>query len=168
MKYTITFLFISVCLFAQTVQKVDFEAGGFVLAQLPNNDGSTIFARTDVGGVYKKSGSGNWQFIGQFAETPAALMVQGININPNNQREIIAAVGMDYLKDDLGRGLWKSDDEGITWRHILGPNTGHSEVNFGGNVFRVKLGGPCATWHPTVPNRIICGGLAGISGTSII
>ncbi len=168
MKYIFIFLIISVSIYSQTVQKVDFEAGGFVLAQLPNKDGSTIYARTDVGGVYKKSGSSNWQFIGQFAETPAALMVQAININPNNQQEIIVAVGMDYLKEDIGRGLWKSSDEGASWRHILGPNTGNPEVNFGGNVFRVKLGGPCARWHPTVPNRIICGGLAGTSGMANI
>jgi hypothetical protein len=164
MKYIFALFVISFSLFSQTVQKLDFEAGGFVLSQIPNNDGSTVFARTDVGGVYKKVGGGDWQFIGQFAETPAALMVQSIFINPNNQRELIAAVGMDYLKDDLGRGLWKTDDEGVTWRHILGPNTGHPDVNFGGNVFRVKLGTPCARYHPTVPNRIICGGLGGASG----
>lgn len=151
-------------LLSQEVQRIDFEAGGFVLAQVPTNDGKTIYARTDVGGVYKKTGNENWVFISEFATTPAALMVQAIDINPFNQNEIIAACGMDYLNDDNGRGVWKSDNCGASWIKILGPETGHTNVNYGGNLFRVKLGGPCARYHPSIEGRIITGTLKNFTG----
>lgn len=146
-------------LYGQTIQRVDFEAGGFVLAQVPTSDGKILYARTDVGGVYKKSGNDDWEFISEFAKTPAALMVQSIDINPRNQNELIAACGMDYLGDDNGRGLYRSYDGGATWQQILGPEKGYDGVNFGGNVFRVKIGGPCARYHPSVDNRLIAGTL---------
>ncbi|HWA05792.1 MAG TPA: hypothetical protein VG961_04525, partial [Ignavibacteria bacterium] len=59
---------------SQSFHRIDFEAGGFVLAQVPTPDGSTIYARTDVGGIYKKIGNDEWKFISEFATTPAALM----------------------------------------------------------------------------------------------
>lgn len=148
-----------VILFSQNVQRVDFEAGGFVLAQVPASDGNTVYCRTDIGGVYKKTGNDDWKFISEYAVTRAGLRVQAIDINPNNQNEVIAACGMDYLSDDNGRGLWKTDDGGQSWRQILGPETGNPEVNFGGNVFRIKLGGPCARYHPNVKDRILAGTL---------
>lgn len=151
-------------LLSQEVQRIDFEAGGFVLAQIPTRDGSTIYARTDVGGIYKKSGNEDWKFISEFAQTPASLMVQAIDINPNNMDELIAAVGMDYLGDDKGRGLWKTENGGISWKKILGPENGYPDVNYGGNLFRVKLGGPCAKYHPSVNGRIITGTLKNSSG----
>ncbi len=164
MKRTL-FLLLICCAFtgnsySQTVRQVDFEAGGFVLAQIPSNDGSKVFARTDVGGVYKKTGNANWEFIGEYAKTPASLMVQSINLSPFNQNELVIACGMDYLPDDAGRGVWKSNDEGASWQQVLGPETGNPEVNFGGNVFRVKLGGPALRWHPSVQGRIFAGTLA--------
>lgn len=146
--------------YSQNVRQIDFEGGGFVLAQIPSPDGTTVYARTDVGGVYKKVGNGNWQFIGEFANTPAALMVQSIDINPYNSNELIIACGMDYLPDDISRGVWKSDNAGDTWKHVLGPETGNNDVNFGGNVFRVKLGGPALRWHPSVKDRLFAGTLA--------
>jgi len=157
-------LFWFLTLHSQTVKRVDFEAGGFVLAQVPTSDGSIIYCRTDVGGIYKKTGNEDWVFISEFAKTPAALMVQAIDINPFNQQELIAACGMDYLGDDDGRGLWKTDNGGTSWIKILGPETGHANVNYGGNLFRVKLGGPCTRYHPSVPNRIITGTLKTSSG----
>ncbi|MCI0474207.1 MAG: hypothetical protein L0Y76_11550 [Ignavibacteria bacterium] len=158
--FVILFTFICGLNHAQTVRRIDFEAGGFVLAQVPSKDGSKVYARTDVGGVYKKTGDGNWEFIGEFATTPAALMVQSIDVNPHKDGEITVACGMDYLPDDPGRGVWKTTDDGITWKQVLGPETGNPEVNFGGNVFRIKLGGPCMRWHPSVTNRMLAGTLA--------
>ena len=153
-------VFLSSLTSAQTLRRLDFEAGGFVLAQVPTKDGSTVYARTDVGGVYKKKGNEDWKFIGEFAVTPAGLMVQSIDINPYNQSEIAVACGMDYLSDDRSRGVWISKDEGVNWTQVLGPATGNLEVNFGGNVFRVKIGGPCLRWHPSVKDRMFAGTLA--------
>ena len=163
-KFLLLFVLFPVLIYSQNYNRVDFEAGGFVLAQVPTPDGNTIYARTDVGGVYKKSGNSEWKFISEFAVTPGALMVQAIDINPYNPEEIIAACGMDYLADDYGRGLWKSDNGGASWKKILGPDNGFTGVNYGGNLFRVKLGGPCARYHPTVPNRIITGTLKNSTG----
>ncbi|MCU0372991.1 MAG: hypothetical protein MUE56_07080, partial [Ignavibacteria bacterium] len=146
--------------YAQTVRRVDFEAGGFVLAQVPSKDGSRVYARTDVGGVYKKTGNADWTFTGEFATTPGALMVQSIDLNPYADGEIVVACGMDYLPEDIGRGVWKSTDDGATWTQVLGPETGNPEVNFGGNVYRVKLGGPALRWHPSVKHRLFAGTLA--------
>ncbi len=145
---------------AQSIRRLNFEAGGYVLAQIPSKDGSTIYARTDVGGVYKKKGNEEWKFIGEFAVTPAGLMIQSIDVNPYNSSEIVAACGMDYLPDDRSRGVWMSKDEGVSWTQVLGPATGDLGVNFGGNVFRVKIGGPCLRWHPSVKDRIFAGTLA--------
>ena len=166
MNYKVFFLlfFLPVILFSQDVQRIDFEACGFVLAQLPTRNGSVLYARTDVGGIYKKTGNENWKFISEFAQTPAALMVQAIDINPNNMDELIAACGMDYLADDMGRGLWKTEDGGQSWKKILGPENGFPDVNYGGNLFRVKIGGPCARYHPSVSGRIITGTLKNSSG----
>lgn len=158
--YTVLFSLIAGFSHAQKIRRVDFEAGGFVLAQIPTMDGKKVYARTDIGGVYKKTVNGNWEFISEFAKSPAALMVQSIDINPYNQNEIGIACGMDYLPDDEGRGVWKTTDEGKNWYKALGPETGNSEVNFGGNVFRVKIGGPCLKWHPLVKGRIYAGTLA--------
>ncbi|MBN8584239.1 MAG: hypothetical protein J0M37_04025 [Ignavibacteria bacterium] len=163
-KILILFFLCTALTFTQNYNRIDFEAGGFVLAQVPTPDGNTIYARTDVGGVYKKSGNEDWKFISEFAVTPGALMVQAIDINPNNPEEIIAACGMDYLGNDNGRGLWKSDNGGVSWKKILGPENGFTGVNYGGNLFRVKLGGPCARYHPSLPGRIITGTLKNSSG----
>lgn len=163
-KILILFFLYTALTFTQNYNRIDFEAGGFVLAQVPTPDGNTIYARTDVGGVYKKSGNEDWKFISEFAVTPGALMVQAIDINPNNPEEIIAACGMDYLGEDNGRGLWKSDNGGVSWKKILGPENGFTGVNYGGNLFRVKLGGPCARYHPSLPGRIITGTLKNSSG----
>ena len=163
MKIIIIFVLcclISSSVYSQKIRRVDFEAGGYVLAQIPSKDGSTIYARTDVGGIYKKKGNEDWKFIGEFAVTPAGLMIQSIDVNPYNQSELAVACGMDYLPDDRSRGVWISKDEGATWSQVLGPATGDLGVNFGGNVFRVKIGGPCLRWHPSVKDRMFAGTLA--------
>ncbi|MFA5011926.1 MAG: hypothetical protein WC644_08195 [Ignavibacteria bacterium] len=159
-KLAIIFLLISGLGYTQKVRRIDFEAGGFVLAQIPTKDGLTVYARTDIGGMYKKKGNEEWKFISEFAVTPAGLMVQSIDINPYNQSEIAAACGMDYLPDDRSRGVWISKDEGETWKQVLGPATGDLNVNFGGNVFNVKIGGPCLRYHPTIRGRMFAGTLA--------
>ncbi|MFA7359678.1 MAG: hypothetical protein WC139_01450 [Candidatus Kapaibacterium sp.] len=156
----ILFLLISSFSFSQNVRRVDFEAGGFVLAQVPTKDGYTVYARTDIGGIYKKKGNEDWKFISEFAITPAGLMVQSIDINPFNQSEIAAACGMDYLPDDRSRGVWISKDEGVSWKQVLGPATGDLNVNFGGNVFNIKIGGPCLRYHPSIQGRMFAGTLA--------
>ncbi len=159
-KLAIILLLISGLGYTQNVRRVDFEAGGFVLAQIPTKDGTTVYARTDIGGMYKKKGNEEWKFISEFAVTPAGLMVQSIDINPFNQSEIAAACGMDYLPDDRSRGVWISKDEGETWKQVLGPATGDLNVNFGGNLFNVKIGGPCLRYHPSIQGRMFAGTLA--------
>ena len=163
--HTLACCLLAICIlteftYAQKIRRIDFEAGGFVLAQIPTKDGKIVYARTDIGGVYRKTGNGNWEFISEYAKTPAALMVQSIDINPYNQSEIAIACGMDYLPDDAGRGIWKSNNNGSNWSQVFGPETGNTNLNFGGNLFRVKIGGPCLKWHPLVKGRIYAGTLA--------
>ncbi len=139
-------------------ETINFEAGGFVIAIVPNNDGSVVYARTDIGGIYKQyKGSDKWIFCGKNLPTDASLMIQSIDISPFNNDEILIATGLSYLPDDPGKGLWKSNDAGVTWTQVLGPKTGNYDVCYGGNDFYLKIGGPCVKWHPSVRGRVIAG-----------
>ncbi len=139
---------------------INFEGAGFVSAVIPSYDGKTIFARTDIGGIYKQDyDSEVWEFMSQFAPSPAALMVQSLMQNPHNHKEIIVATGMDYLFDDKGRGLWKTNDGGKNWYQVLGPLTGNEEINYGGNIFKIKIGGPCILYHPIEKDVVFAGSL---------
>jgi len=138
---------------------INFEGGGFCTSLVCSSDGKILYLRTDIGGVYKQSDGKNWKFISQFALTPAALMVQGLSVNPYNADELIIACGDHLNPTDSERGLWKTTDGGITWKHVLGDNTGTPEINFGGNQFDLKIGGQCIYFHPSIKGKVYSGGL---------
>lgn len=143
----------------------NFECAGYLTEIVPANNIFTpaivLYARTDIGGVYKSTDNGNnWAFISKFAPSPAALMTQGLAVQPNSQSVVLVACGVSYLGDggagdidDQGRGIWKTSDGGDNWMQVLGP----SNINFGGNNAE-KLGGECIIFDPSNSNIVYAGG----------
>jgi xyloglucan-specific exo-beta-1,4-glucanase len=138
--------------YSQTYRSVNFEGAGWVTAVKYSSDGTRLYARTDVGGVFRSDdGGNNWQFISGYAETHAGLYIQGLAIHPVNKDIVYIACGTSYRTSDPGRGIWKTTDGGVTWSHIL------STINFSGND-NIRWGGECILLDPVNPNIIYCGG----------
>lgn len=137
---------------SQTFRSVNFQGAGWVTAVKYTSDGSTLYARTDVGGAFKSTDGGNsWRFISQYAVSNGGLNVQGLAIQPSNNNIVYLACGTSYLDTDPGRGVWKTTDGGVSWSHVL------SNVNFSGND-DIRWGGECIVIDPANPNAIYCGG----------
>lgn len=137
---------------SQTFRSVNFEGAGWVTAVKYSADGTRLYARTDVGGVFiSNDGGTTWQFISTYAETLAGLYIQGLAIHPSNKDIVYVAAGTSYRDTDPGRGIWKTTNGGATWTHVL------STVNFSGND-NIRWGGECILIDPVNPNIIYCGG----------
>jgi len=137
---------------AQTFRPVNFEGAGWVTAVKYSFDGSILYARTDVGGAFKSTdGGNNWLFISQYAQTLAGLYIQGLAVHPVSSNTVYIACGTSYRENDPGRGVWKTQDGGLTWAHVL------TNINFSGND-DIRWGGECIVIDPNNPNIVYCGG----------
>jgi photosystem II stability/assembly factor-like uncharacterized protein len=135
-----------------TFRFINFEGAGWVTAVKYSSDGSRLYARTDVGGVFRSDNSGaNWNFISTYATTIGGLMTQGIAIHPNNQSILLLCCGTSYLDSDPGRGIWKTTDGGLTWVQVL------QNINFSGND-DIRWGGECIIFDPSNSNILYAGG----------
>src|SRR5688572_5659194 len=138
--------------YSQTYRTVNFEGAGWVTAVKYSSDGTRVYARTDVGGVFRSDdGGNNWQFISGYAETLAGLYIQGLAIHPVNKDIVYIACGTSYRPSDPGKGIWKTIDGGLTWSHIF------SSINFSGND-NIRWGGECILIDAVNPNIIYFGG----------
>ncbi len=88
------------------------------------NGGHNNFAG---GGLYKSSDGGDtWRFLG-LEETTS---IGRIRLDPRNpQRVFLAAVG-SYFLPNPERGLYRSDDGGESWRHVLFVNDSTGVIDF--------------------------------------
>jgi photosystem II stability/assembly factor-like uncharacterized protein len=152
LSIVVIFLFLSSMGVSQSLRSVNFQGAGWVTAVKYSSDGSRLYARTDVGGVFRSDNGGqNWQFISNYAETYSGLYIQGLAVHPSNNNIVYAACGVSYRSTDEGRGVWKSTNGGNTWTHVL------QNVNFSGND-DIRWGGECLLIDPVSPETIYAGG----------
>lgn len=138
--------------FSQSYRVVNFQGAGWVTAVKYTTNGARLYARTDVGGVFKSDNGGeNWQFISGYATTLSGLYIQGLAIHPSNNNTVYIACGTSYRTTDEGRGVWKTTDGGNSWIHVL------QNVNFSGND-DIRWGGECITIDPVNPEIVYAGG----------
>ncbi len=79
-------------------------------------DPNVILAGSSSGGVWRtNNGGGTWTPV---TDAHADLSIGAIAFAPSDPRIAYAAMGSDFL----GTGVLRSDDGGLTWRHISGPS----------------------------------------------
>ena len=145
-------LLVTAVSFSQSYRTVNFQGAGWVTAVKYTTNGARLYARTDVGGVFKSDNGGeNWQFISGYATTLSGLYIQGLAIHPSNNNTVYIACGTSYRTTDESRGVWKTTDGGNSWIHVL------QNVNFSGND-DIRWGGECITIDPVNPEIVYAGG----------
>ena len=119
---------------AATWDTVPLGGGGFVTGLASNADGSAIYARTDVGGVFRwvptgdTNGNGSWlslsdnqvPFVVEGAE--GVMSVESLATDPNDLNRLYTGA------DDA---IWGSDDRGSTWYVVPNSPVFHTGGNEG-------------------------------------
>jgi Putative Ig domain len=118
---------------SETPQTLDFRQtdldGGGWLNGFASHSGGRLYARTDVGGVYRSDDRGDsWKFLTGEATSIAPMHVQGLAVGETSADLVFHTAGSSYTADDAARGVWRSADGGATWSHVL------ANVNFSGNA----------------------------------
>ncbi|MEO8514582.1 MAG: hypothetical protein ABI543_13555, partial [Ignavibacteria bacterium] len=145
-------LFLTAISFGQSLRAVNYQGAGWVTAVKYTTNGARLYARTDVGGVFKSDNGGDsWQFISSYATTISGLYIQGLAVHPSNNNTIYIACGTSYRTTDESRGVWKTIDGGNTWTHVL------QNVNFSGND-DIRWGGESIAIDPGNPETVYAGG----------
>ena len=108
-------------------RQTDLDAGGWLTGFASHSFGR-LYARTDVGGVYRSDDHGaSWRFLSGNMTGAAGLFVQGLAVGESSPELVYQAVGTSYAATDSARGIWRSGDGGGTWTQVL------ANVNFSGN-----------------------------------
>ena len=168
-------LLLSVRAFTQTNawNYLNFESGGYVTeiipvkyptgSQPPSINQQVLYARTDVGGIYRSTNNGEtWEFVSNYYNTvpggyegitESELHIQGVAVRhdvTSNKQVVVVAWGY-YIEDSQQQefnSIWRSTDNGATWPTPKPTIHGSYGVWFQGNNFPVKIGGPCITYDP--------------------
>ena len=118
--------------------------------------GDLIYARTDVGGIYRyeparRGGHPGWRQLMQWIPADQAHLwgCDGIALNPQDADEVYALLG-SYEYDPEPCGIYKSDDRGATWRHVY-------QTRCGGNENGRWIGEPIAV-QPAGRGRVVVAG----------
>lgn len=108
-------------------KQTDLDAGGWLTGFASHSSGR-LYARTDVGGVYRSDDQGtSWRFLSGEMNSSAGLFVQGLAVGEGSAEVVFQAVGTSYTSVDANRGVWRTTDGGTTWTQVL------SGVLFSGN-----------------------------------
>jgi hypothetical protein len=133
-------------LYAQNWEPLEMHAGGKVTGIVghPTNT-NTIFARTDVAGIYKSTNNGDdWAqlLLNVPKYSDHIFKVRSFVINPNNANELLFASGNSPGGDHSG--IWKSTDGGTTWelKSEIGAFSGNGSYRWVDEVMAYK---PSAT-----------------------
>ena len=113
--------------FPGVFRQTDLDGGGW-LTGFASHASGRLYARTDVGGVYRSEDHGaSWHFLSGDMTSPAGHFVQGLLAGESSPDLVFQAVGTSYTSTDSSRGIWKSSNAGQNWSQVLGG------VNFSGN-----------------------------------
>jgi len=142
---------------AYTYNTVDIGGGGYVTGMVIHSDG-TAFARTDVGGLYRRDkGTERWvSLTDKLSGGEPAVSIDGVAVAPSDSKIIYMAAGR---KLDTAGYLWKTTDGGETWVNtklnamFCGNNGYSSSDGFG----KDSISGECIAIHPTDPNVVYVG-----------
>ncbi|MFA7360654.1 MAG: T9SS type A sorting domain-containing protein [Candidatus Kapaibacterium sp.] len=162
-------------------RNLNFEGGGWVTeiipaqyknVSYPSLNQYILYARTDVGGLYRSSNNGeNWTNITNYywdivqtgiSLSPSEMSIQGLAIHPENPNIIVVACG-NSMEDASNyaipyQNIRKSTNGGVNWIPL---NTGF--MDFTGIVFKgnnnvnegyEKLGGECIIFSPNKEGNI--------------
>jgi len=123
-------------------RQTDLDAGGW-LTGFASHSGGRLYARTDVGGVYRSDDRGDsWRFLSGSLTSSAAHAVQGLAVGETSADIVFQAVGVSYLGSDSGRGIWRSMDGGTSWSQVLtGKNfSGNDDLRWQGECLAITPG----------------------------
>lgn len=156
---------------------LNFESGGYVMEIIPvkypagqqpgDINQQVLYARTDVGGIYRSSDNGqNWVYASNYVNyvglnpgiTLSETHIQGTAVrhngpNWNSPQTVVVAWGNEEpdAESKQYRSIWRSTNSGVNWEQfpaiIQAPG-----VWFQGNNLPVKIGGPCITYDPNNVN----------------
>lgn len=163
---------------------LNHASGGYVTAILPVKyatgqqppspnalDKQVLYARTDVGGIYRSANNGaTWDFNScyyrtlnrNFAEVTASeFHIQGLAVRFDSRESngiehdvVVVAAGHDYFEGSSVnfKGIWRSNDNGNTNTFVEATiytnNTTNIGVWFKGNDFSAKIGGENIIYDP--------------------
>jgi hypothetical protein len=97
-------------------RQTDLDAGGWLTGFASHSSGR-LYARTDVGGVYRSDDQGaSWRFLSGEMNSSAGLFVQGLAVGEGSADTVFQAVGTSYTSTDANRGLWRTSDGGAFFR----------------------------------------------------
>lgn len=110
--------------FAHTKNGTWSPGHGRVNVAMPDpNNSSTLYVGTPAGGLWKSTNSGStWATT---TDDLPQIGVSGIAIDYNNSNIIYIATGDDDAGDSTSKGVFKSNDGGLTW-NTTGLNPGNS------------------------------------------
>ena len=142
--------------FIEANQQADYQwghaklgPGGFVTGLLfhPMEE-NLIYARTDVGGMYRwEQSTGEWKQLMKWSQEDGNLdAVDGFAIDPNDPDVVYAALGGYYW---VAGGLYKSEDRGETWTKLV-------SARCNGNMLR-RMHGECVAVDPANSDIIYFG-----------
>ncbi|MFA6288909.1 MAG: hypothetical protein WC661_16120 [Opitutaceae bacterium] len=113
---------------------VPLGGGGYVTGVVSDPTGDTFYCRTDVGGAFRWSptgdanGNGAWVSLSDTlvpfgtAGAGALLCVESIAVDPGTPGRLYMAVGNPYISG-TARGIYGSDNQGASWYLVDASNT---------------------------------------------
>ncbi|MEO8109310.1 MAG: hypothetical protein ABI594_04730 [Ginsengibacter sp.] len=114
-------------------------------------DKNTFYFAATGGGVWKtKDGGSNWKNV---SDKYFGGSIGSVAIAPSNSSVVYAGEGETTLRGNVseGHGMWRSDDEGRSWKHIGLDNSRH--------IMRIVV-------HPTNPDIVWVAALGHLFGPS--
>jgi hypothetical protein len=118
----------------RAAQQIDLRGMGFVTGIVAHPADSTlVYARTDVGGLFRwDSGNGEWiPLMDLFTEASEQdrYSIESVALDPNNPDRVYVATGLGIHDTGARYEILRSEDRGATWTPLGLPG----DVEIGGN-----------------------------------
>ena len=148
---------------------LNFESGGYNTEIIPLKyptgfqpsiiDEQVLYARTDVGGIYRSTNNGlSWTIVNNYYRanglnpglTISDLSIQGLAVryNTNDGKQTLLSASGNAIEDvKPTQCIWRSNNSGDSWTEssIESPGIWFQGNN---NTTMTKLGGPCIIYDP--------------------
>lgn len=157
---------------------VPLGGGGFVTGLVSDATGADLYARTDVGGLFKWNAvGGNWINLtdkivattARFNTTAGLLGTMSVAVDPSNANNLYVAVGGGSVSGTTA-GIYASSDKGATWTEITTgtPNfsiNGNGGARSQGERLVVDPNNPNTVWYGTETSGLMKGVKSGSTWT---